>query len=113
MVSDPKIVQYVEELDLLIIRDGGKLYHITGDVITGMWKAYAEGHGIDYDICEGCECVDPETAEQKHGRWLPSGKGDCTYICSECGFVRDAYVLEEKAFCPHCGAKMDEPEAEP
>lgn len=44
----------------------------------------------------------------KHGRWLPSGKGDCTYICSECGFVRDAYVLEEKAFCPHCGAKMDE-----
>ena len=55
MVSDPKIVQYVEELDLLIIRDGEKLYHITGDVIAGMWKAYAEGHGIDYDICEGCE----------------------------------------------------------
>lgn len=131
MVSDPKIVQYVEELDLLIIRDGEKLYHITGDVIAGMWKAYAEGHGIDYDICEGCECVDPETvvpledyrsmeqtvhkltqaiaeAEPKHGRWLPSDKGDGIYTCSECGFVRDAYVLEEKAFCPHCGAKMDE-----
>ena len=44
----------------------------------------------------------------KHGRWLPSGKGDCTYICSECGFVRDAYVLEEKAYCPHCGADMRE-----
>lgn len=63
MVSDPKIVQYVEELDLLIIRDGGKLYHITGDVIAGMWKAYAEGHGIDYDICEGCEYAIPETTE--------------------------------------------------
>lgn len=57
-------------------------------------------------------------AEPKHGRWIPSDKGDCTYICSECGFVRDAYILEEKAFCPHCGADMreverTEPEAEP
>ena len=216
MVSDPKIVQYVEELDLLIIRDGEKLYHIDGNVIAGMFKAYMEGHGIDYDICEGCEskrednteppacescqnqntCKDapipprydclgykPEAgsmrlidadafkaegrelyrqagwalrevhysqldmecnidmmptieavpledyrsieqtvhkltqaiaeAEPKHGRWLPSDKGDGIYTCSECGFVRDAYILEEKAFCPHCGAKMDEPEAEP
>lgn len=44
----------------------------------------------------------------KHGRWLPSDKGDCTYICSECGFVRDAYILEEKAYCPRCGADMRE-----
>ena len=55
MASDPKIVQYVEELDLLIIRDGEKLYHIDGNVIAGMFKADREGHGIDYDICEGCE----------------------------------------------------------
>lgn len=55
MASDLKIVQYVEELDLLIIRDGEKLYHIDGDAIAGMFKAYMEGHGIDYDICEGCE----------------------------------------------------------
>lgn len=47
-------------------------------------------------------------AERKHGRWIPSDKGDCTYICSECGFVRDAYILAEKAYCPHCGARMDE-----
>ena len=49
-------------------------------------------------------------AERKHGRWLPSDKGDCTYICSECGFVRDAYILAEKAYCPRCGARMDEVE---
>lgn len=47
-------------------------------------------------------------AEPKHGRWLPSDKGDCTYTCSECGFVRDAYILEENAYCPRCGAKMKE-----
>lgn len=49
-----------------------------------------------------------EAEPVKHGRWLPSDKGDGIYTCSECGFVRDAYVLEEKAFCPHCGAPMDE-----
>ena len=43
----------------------------------------------------------------KRGKWIPSDKGDCTYTCSECGFFRDAYLLEEKAYCPHCGARMD------
>ena len=44
----------------------------------------------------------------KHGRWLPFDKGgDCMYTCSECGFFRDAYILEENAYCPRCGAKMD------
>ena len=49
-----------------------------------------------------------EAEPVKHGRWLPSDKGDCTYTCSECGFVRDAYILEEKAYCPRCGADMRE-----
>lgn len=47
-----------------------------------------------------------EYIKVKHGRWLPSDKGDCIYTCSECGFVRDAYILEEKAYCPRCGADM-------
>lgn len=46
----------------------------------------------------------------KYGRWLPSDKGDCIYTCSECEFVRDAYILEEKAYCPRCGADMREVE---
>lgn len=49
-----------------------------------------------------------EFVKVKHGRWLPSDKGDCIYTCSECGFVRDAYILEEKAYCPRCGARMNE-----
>ena len=135
MVSDPKIVQYVEELDLLIIRDGGKLYHITGDVITGMWKAYAEGHGIDYDICEGCECVDPETvvpledyrsmeqtvhkltqaiaeAESKHGRWIEHHRADLGRLlndmieCSECGIYFSSEHMIRRSYCPNCGARM-------
>ena len=142
MVSDPKIVQYVEELDLLIIRDGGKLYHITGDVITGMWKAYAEGHGIDYDICERCECVDPETVvpledyrsmEQtvhkltqalaeaepiKHGRWIKITQewaDYAEYFCSCCGRkIKAPFTLNPAWAFPycHCGAKMDAQEVE-
>ena len=49
---------------------------------------------------------DVEYIKVKHGRWLPSDKGDCMYACSECGFVRDAYILEEKAYCPRCGSDM-------
>ena len=42
----------------------------------------------------------------RHGRWIPSDKGDGIYTCSECGFVRDAYILEENAYCPNCGTDM-------
>ena len=109
MVRDPKIVQYVEELDLLIIADGdgGKLYHINGDVIAGMWKAYADGHGIDYDICEGCERVDPETAEPKHGRWIEyvNSHCECPFCHSEWSFFDNE--TERFDYCPNCGSKMD------
>ena len=54
--------------------------------------------------------INAMNTEPRHGRWLPSDKGDCTYICSECGFVRDAYILEEKAYCPRCGVDMREVE---
>lgn len=57
-------------------------------------------------VCDDYTVIEAEPV--KHGRWLPSDKGDCTYTCSECGFVRDAYILEEKAYCPRCGADMRE-----
>ena len=47
----------------------------------------------------------------RHGRWIKEKSvGDCCYKCSECGFIRDAYLLEIDNYCPECGAKMDEVE---
>ena len=41
------------------------------------------------------------------GYWiLANDIGDCCYRCSECGFVRDAYLLDEAHYCPSCGKKM-------
>lgn len=45
----------------------------------------------------------------RHGHWIEERSiGDCCYRCSECGFIRDAYLLEIENYCPQCGAKMDE-----
>lgn len=44
---------------------------------------------------------------QSHGQWKPRNDlGDCCYQCSECGFIRDAYILDVNNFCPNCGADM-------
>lgn len=44
----------------------------------------------------------------KHGRWKAAGMGD--YMCSLCA----EWVSGNRYhYCPNCGAKMDEPEAEP
>lgn len=44
----------------------------------------------------------------RHGRWIPAVHvGDCCYRCSECQFLRDAYLIDIGNYCPNCGAKMD------
>ena len=44
----------------------------------------------------------------RHGRWVPASHvGDCCYRCSECQFLRDAYLLDIGNYCPNCGVKMD------
>ena len=49
-----------------------------------------------------------DVAPVRHGRWIPSDQtGDCCYACSECGFERDAYLLDIGNYCPNCGARMD------
>lgn len=49
-----------------------------------------------------------DVAPIRRGRWIPADQtGDCCYTCSECGFERDAYLLDVGNYCPNCGAKMD------
>lgn len=50
----------------------------------------------------------PAVDHIKHGHWIEADGGDCCYKCSECGFLRDAYILDVSNYCPNCGAKMDE-----
>ena len=48
-----------------------------------------------------------DVAPVRHGRWTPADQtGDCCYTCSECGFERDAYLLDVGNYCPNCGARM-------
>ena len=52
-----------------------------------------------------------DVAPVRYGRWIPADQtGDCCYTCSECGFERDAYLLDVGNYCPNCGAKMSEKE---
>lgn len=44
--------------------------------------------------------------ERKMGKWIPVDVGDCCYRCSECGFMRDAYLLDVGCYCPQCGLSM-------
>lgn len=56
-------------------------------------------------------CTSTVDAEPvRHGRWIEVDVGDCCYRCSECGFIRDAYLLDIGNYCPQCGAKMNEEE---
>lgn len=49
------------------------------------------------------------TVEPKKGKWMPHDIP--WYECSECGAIRKNASFMEN-FCPNCGAKMIEPQAE-
>ena len=46
-----------------------------------------------------------ESVEIKHGRWVEL---ENAYECSFCGVIRRKGVTGHYAYCPNCGAKMDE-----
>ena len=49
-----------------------------------------------------------DAAPVVRGEWVAADDiGDCCYRCSECEFIRDAYLLDIGNYCPNCGAKMD------
>ncbi len=62
-------------------------------------------HTVDASDIRNQPTVDAEPV--RHGRWIEVDVGDCCYRCSECGFIRDAYLLDISNYCPKCGAKMD------
>lgn len=82
-------------------------------------KAYWHGEHPDVGnpFPDGVDAIDikdvdaipaADVAPVRHGRWVPAFHvGDCCYRCSECQFLRDAYLLDIGKYCPNCGAKMD------
>lgn len=64
-----------------------------------------------YSTIDNIQAAD--VAPIRQGRWIPAVHvGDCCYHCSECQFLRDAYLIEIGNYCPNCGAKMAEKEVE-
>ena len=67
---------------------------------------------VGYSREDAADCIRyidaADVAPVRHGRWIPAVHvGDCCYRCSECQFLRDAYLLDIGNYCPNCGAKMD------
>ena len=84
------------DADALLAKYGKK--HFYGEITT--MEYYNLKIPLDY-------APTADVVEVVHGEWIPIDVGDCCYRCSVCNFVRDAYLLEEDNYCPHCGARMD------
>ena len=51
-------------------------------------------------------------ADEKYAHWIPRPDiGDCSYECSHCGKIYDAYCDDDNTFCARCGKTMDENES--
>ena len=58
------------------------------------------------DVIKMVQQLPSAEPERKMGKWIPVDVGDCCYRCSECGFIRDAYLLDVGCYCPQCGLPM-------
>lgn len=72
------------------------------DLVNADWKY----EGLEEDVSS----LPPVTPQSKMGRWIYKQYGDYPeqgdYHCSEC----DGIDNRIPAYCPNCGAKMDEPQ---
>ena len=72
-------------------------------------EANAEGAYGYVDAFQIANAPTIDAVPVRHGRWIPVvHASDCCYRCSECQFLRDAYLIDIGNYCPKCGAKMDE-----
>ena len=71
-------------------------------------EANAEGAYGYIDAFQIANAPTVDAVEVRHGYWIPAMHiGDCCYRCSECQFLRDAYLLDIGNYCPNCGARME------
>ena len=71
-------------------------------------EANAEGAYGYVDAFQIANAPTVDAVEVRHGYWVPAMHiGDCCYRCSECQFLRDAYLLDIGNYCPNCGARME------
>ena len=82
--------------------------------IENEFQQYKPFHGFEHamyrKICEAEIAIGKtqaaDVAPVRHGRW--KCHGDCGVTeCSACGWSIEEYV-GDCAYCPNCGAKMDE-----
>lgn len=71
------------------------------------WEHDNEVWEVDEDGMKHLEECAVEAAPVIHAVWIPRPDiADCTYECSHCGKIRDAYCDDDDVFCSRCGAMM-------
>lgn len=86
--------------------------YIERDKIFSVWRSIPAPASLTSLATAISQTPSADVAPVRHGRWTPADQtGDCCYTCSECGFERDAYLLDVGNYCPVCGARMDKEDA--
>ncbi len=83
---------------------------IDADKIVYTWVIDADGEEHDgvtlQSIIKKMPTID--AVKVVRSKWIKVADiGDCCYTCLNCGFTRDAYLLDTANYCPNCGAKME------
>lgn len=87
------------------------------DLADNTWHIGYSSFNLDYVrewLAEHFEPIKADVQPVRHGRWItwkdkfpgkvPKKKNNLGVFCSECKLHAD----NKSAFCPHCGAKMDQ-----